>query len=367
MKLAICSAGELFGGVERHILGMSTWLRREGHEFVLILFHDRELARQAREIGVEPVILETRGSFDLRGPGRLARILKEHQVDVVHAHGYRAVVNCALAQRRYPFAMVRTVHGLVESGAVKGKLFAFMESYFGRHSSASVIYVTNDLRRRLSEKDSGLVTKTIYNGIEPLNRTDYERPDDLDPGVFNFAAVGRVSKVKGLEYAIRAMSLLPQNPGAVFNIIGTGPMVKDLVAMTESLGICDRVKFLGFKENIFHYLAHIDTLVMPSIHEGLPYTILEAMSLGIPIIASQVGGLEEVLEDGRTAYLVSPGDPQGLGEVFLKILESREQNSVIGFAAREQQIDSFGLDDFGRNYWRHYSMHQSKAGSDAQF
>ena len=72
MKLAICSVGELFGGVERHILGMCTWLRREGHEFVLVLFFDRELAKQAREIGVEPVILETRGSLDLGGPGRLS-------------------------------------------------------------------------------------------------------------------------------------------------------------------------------------------------------------------------------------------------------------------------------------------------------
>ena len=330
MKLAICSVGELFGGVERHILGMSTWLKREGHEFVLILFHDRELARQARQIGVEPVILETRGSFELGGPGRLARILEEHGVDVVHAHGYRAVVNCALAQRRYKFAMVRTGHGLVESSGwwstkgFKGNLYSCLEHYFGRRAGSAVAYVTEDLRRRHAKHDRGLMTKTIHNGIDPLNRGDYSRPADLEPGVFHLAAVGRVTKVKGLAYAIRAVAELDPELKVVLNIIGTGPLTGELKALVDKLGLGNRVRFLGFKENVYDYLAHIDALIMPSLHEGLPYTILEAMSLGVPIIASRVGGLAEVLEDGETAVMVEVGDVTGLYRRIQDVMEYAE-------------------------------------------
>ncbi len=356
MKLAICSVGELFGGVERHILGMCTWLKREGHEFVLILFHDRELARQARQIGVEPVILETRGSFDLGGPGKLARILEEHGVDVVHAHGYRAVVNCALAKRKHKFSMIRTVHGLVESAGwwsckgFKGNFYTWLERYFGRRAGAAVVYVTEDLRRRHAKYDRGLVTRTIHNGIDPLNREDYSRPADLEPGSFHLAAVGRVTKVKGLEYAIRAVAVLDPELKVVLNIIGTGPLTGELKALADELGLGNRVRFLGFKENVYDYLAHSDALIMPSLHEGLPYTILEAMSLEVPIIASRVGGLVEVIEDNESGMLIPLGDVEALKNGICALKDEPGLGEAMGQAARRIQANRYNLETMGDSY-----------------
>ena len=367
MKLAICSVGELFGGVERHILGMCTWLKREGHEFVLILFHDRELARPTRRIGVEPVILETRGSFDLGGPGKLARILEEHGVDVVHAHGYRAVVNCALAKRKHKFSMIRTVHGLVESAGwwsckgFKGNFYTWLERYFGRRAGAAVVYVTEDLRRRHAKYDRGLVTRTIHNGIDPLNREDYSRPADLEPGSFHLAAVGRVTKVKGLEYAIRAVAVLDPELKVVLNIIGTGPLTGELKALADELGLGNRVRFLGFKENVYDYLAHSDALIMPSLHEGLPYTILEAMSLEVPIIASRVGGLAEVLEDGENAVLFQSGDIDGIISSLSTSAHDAERIRAIGMASKKVQSEKFNLNLKGIEYCALFSSLTEKA------
>lgn len=360
MKLAICSVGELFGGVERHILGMSTWLKREGHEFVLILFHDRELARQARLIGVKPVILKTRGSFDLGAPRKLARILAEHRVNVVHAHGYRAVVNCALARRDFEFAMVRTVHGLVESSGwssvkgAKGRMFTLLERYFGRRANAAVAYVTDDLRRKHTQHDRGLLTVTIHNGIEPLKKQDYSRPLDLKPGYFHLAAVGRVTRIKGLEYAIRALVAVDPGLRVYLNIIGNGPLEGDLEDLARELGVAERVRFLGFKENVFDYLAHLDVLIMPSLHEGLPYTILEAMSLGVPIIASRVGGMAEVLEDGATAILVRPTDVKGLGDSMTAARSHPEALEKYGQEAKRVQASRYNLANMGSAYWALY-------------
>ena len=359
---AFVSVGELFGGVERHLLGMCTWMHRQGREPLLILFHDQELARQARDIGVEPIILETSGSFDLHAPKRLAQILADRQINVVHAHGYRAMVNVAMARRAHEFGAVRTVHGLVEGerwfspGTIKGKLYTRMEQVAARSTRATVCYVTRDLQNAYSRADHGLEARTVYNGIDPLTENDYSRPQDLDVEAFNFGAVGRVSAVKGLEYALEAMDRLDPGIKVVLNIIGTGPLVDSLRASSQARGLSDRVRFLGFKDNVYDYLAHLDTLLMPSIHEGLPYTILEALSLGTPILASRTGGLAEILQDRETALLMDVGDVESLAQAMTELSTDRDLAQGLVRAGKKVQREKFTLETMGNQYWREYEQ-----------
>ncbi len=214
--LAMCSVGELFGGVERHLLGMCSWLLRQGHVPLLILFHDNELAQQARLLGVEPIILPTRGAIDISTPRRLAAIMADHGVNVVHAHGYRAVVNCALARRHHRFALVRTVHGLVEPHGglsvawLKARFYTWLARFLSLRAGAIVTYVSDDLRLKHERVDAGLRTITIHNGIDPLRAAVCSRPSDFDEGVFEVVAVGRISDVKGLPYALQAVAGLPR-------------------------------------------------------------------------------------------------------------------------------------------------------------
>ncbi len=358
--VAMCSVGELFGGVERHLLGMCEWFARRGTTPLLILFHDRELAAQARALGFSPVILESSGSFDLSVPRRLADILQRKNVNLVHAHGYRAMVNTALARRYHDFAVVRTVHGLVEPSRlfslqwIKSHLYNWLEKTASSRSEATVCYVTEDLRQRRKSSDGGRKTLTVYNGIDPVDRTRYSRPSDLAEGAFNFAAVGRVSAVKGLETILLAMKDLDPASGAVLNIIGTGPATAELQALASDLQLGQRVRFLGFKKNVYDYLTHVDALVMPSRHEGLPYTILETMSLGTAIIASRVGGLAEVLVHGETALLVEAGDAAGWTEAMADLLADSSKVDGLGAAGFKKQTQSFTLDSMGASYWQVY-------------
>ncbi len=358
--VAMCSVGELFGGVERHLLGMCEWFRRQGIKPLLILFHDRELAAQARESGFDPVVLESRGSFDLGVPRKLAELLREHKVNLVHTHGYRAMVNVALARRQYPFSVVRTVHGLVEPAPflslpwIKGNLYSWLEKTASKSTKATDCYVTEDLRIRYLGSGEGTNSFSIHNGIDPVGHEEFPRPLDLAEGVFNFAAVGRVSAVKNLETALHAMKIFDPETRAVLNIIGTGPSLEELKALADELQLGDRVRFLGFKANIYDYLAHIDALLMPSLHEGLPYTILETMSLGTPIIASSVGGLAEILEEGTTARLVSSGDTQGWAKAMMDLVKDPESAQILGKNGLEKQAESFSLESMGQAYWDIY-------------
>lgn len=356
---AFLSVGELFGGVERQLVGMCTWMQRQGREPVLILFHDRELAKQARGIGVEPIILETSGSFDPGAPRRLARILAERGVDVVHAHGYRAMVNAALARRHHAFAVVRTVHGLVEGegwslGALKGRAYTRLEQLAARRTRATVCYVTGDLQRRYAGTDAGLRTRTVYNGIDPLDPAQTSRPEDLPSSAFHFAAVGRVTPVKGLEFALQALARLDPSSPAVLDVIGTGELVPALQRQARQLDLGERVRFLGFRKNIYDYLAHADVLLMPSLHEGLPYTVLEALSLGTPILGSRIGGLAEILQDGRTALLVDVGDVEELARSMRRLADEPALAEGLGAAGRRLQMEGFTLETMGESYWQEY-------------
>ena len=360
-RVALCSVGELFGGVERHLLGMCAWQQRHGQTPLLILFHDAELARQARMLGVEPVIVPTRGALDPGVPGRIAAVLAAAEVNVVHAHGYRAVVNCALALRRHHFVLVRTVHGLIEPSSrlglkwYKSQFYVWLERFWSRRVGAAVTYVTEDLRNRHSAVDHGLRTWTVPNGIDPLGREGRLRPSELESGVFEVLAVGRVSAVKGLPFAFQAMASLPPGANIRLNVLGTGPLEGELKDQVDQMGMADRVRFLGFRANVYDYLAHADALIMPSLHEGAPYTILEAMSLGLPIIASRTGGLQELIVPESTGILVDVGDVAGLAAALLECSSDPEYCRRLGAAARERQAAAYSLDSMGDAFRKLYA------------
>jgi len=356
LRLALCSAGELFGGVERHLLGLCTYFNRLGWNPTLILFHDRELAAQARMLGIEPTIIRSRNSYDFAAVSKVREELASKQINVVHAHGYKAVVICALARRAYPFAMVRTVHGRVEpfDGNIlnwcKSKIYYKMEEIASRESEAVVCYVTEDARSSYRERRVNKKNYVVYNGIEPLDPTQTKRPNDLLEEFFHLCIIGRITVVKGISIALRAISL-PQIPPRIhLNIIGTGPQQAQLERETCELGINDRVHFLGFKRNIYDYIKHADVILMPSLHEGLPYTLLEAMSLGTVIIASRIGGLAEVLRDGETALLHNPGDFEGLRAKILLVYENHSLGTTLELNAMRDQKERFTLSGMCEKY-----------------
>lgn len=356
MKLAICSAGELFGGVERQILDLCTYWRRSGHgDPLVVLFHDHELAKQLRGRGVEPVILRG-GKYDPRLAGRFAALVKEHGIDVVHVHGYRAMITCALARDKVPFRIVKTEHGLPETGGgtlvtrLRTRLNARLDQHFTRRRADAVCYVTKDIASRYDRIHSGLDRHHVPNGIDPLNRDDYPCPPELQqPGV-HIGMVGRVSAVKAVDVALKAFAQVDPALGARLWIIGTGPLLEEMKGLAAELGVADRVGFLGFKSNIYDYMAHLDVLLISSWHEGLPYTLLEGMSLGLAIVASRVGGLEEVLEDGVTGVLVEPGSIPDFGRMLGELAVQNGTRSEMGQVARLVQGRSYSLTTMGDTY-----------------
>lgn len=359
-RIAVCTAGELFGGVERHVLGVMSGLQAHGIETLLVLFHDGELAAQARDLGIEPIILSRPNRFLWSTSQALARILRQQHVRIVHVHGYKASVFCALARMGYPFALVKTEHGLPEPmagrplHALRDRLYHFLDTRATRMAGATVCYVTVELRQYHARAHAGLRTTVIPNGVANMDRHRFGRPPELRGDWFNLAIVGRLDTVKGHHVAIEALSASGVPLNVHLQIVGTGPSEAPLRVLARRRGVAERVHFLGFRRNVFEYLAHCDVLLMPSLHEGLPYTLLEGMALGKCIVASRVGGLMEAIEHDVTGLLLPAADPLALASTIRELHDNPELRMRHGEVARQMQRARYSLDAMALRYVEEY-------------
>jgi glycosyltransferase involved in cell wall biosynthesis len=253
--VSVLSPGELFGGVETQVLGLCARLRETGVDVLPILFHDRELAARLRDAGLEPVILHARHRYDPSNARRLAGLVGGHGSHVLHVHGSRVAVTAAVAGSCLGAAVVKTEHGLPEPGLrligrIKSRLNHALDTWATRRLHAHVCYVTADIMRRFGRAHAGLDRRVIHNGIAPLSRKERPGPTGLEPGLFHAGIVGRVSEVKGIPFALRALAS-GAVPGHVrLAIIGSGPQQERLRRKVEDLGLGDRVRFHGFQRDV---------------------------------------------------------------------------------------------------------------------
>jgi glycosyltransferase involved in cell wall biosynthesis len=357
--IAVVAAGELFGGVERHVLGLGAFLRERGLQPQIVLFHERELAACCRADGLPVSILPVSGSYDPAGPRRLDDLLTAAGTRLVHVHGYRAAVNAALCPTVRP--MVCTVHGQGEpswrtpSAFLKDDLYRRGEAWACRRRRAVVCFVTDDLRRRHAHRYRGLEVRTVHNGIEPLDRTTLLPSDPpLAPSRLHAVAAGRLTRVKGLGFAIEALAQLLASHPWQLDLVGEGVLREELAALATRLGVADRVTFHGFRRDVAAMMAGADALIMPSLHEGLPYALLEAMSLGLPVVASNVGGLAEVLRHEETGLLVPAGDARALAAALARLADAAELRVALGAAAAREQRRVYSLAAMGGGYLAAY-------------
>ena len=354
--IAICTVGELFGGVERHILGLLSGLHTAGIKAKLILFQDGELAAQARKQGDDPVIFSG-DNLRLHTTSReLAYLLSERGVRLVHVHGYKAGVFCGIARRWHPFVIVKTEHGLPEplkgniAGGIRDRAYRLLDAVATRAVNATVCYVTRDIGIYYRRAHCGLRTFVIPNGVPMMDSSDFPRPPEYLKDCLNLAIIGRLDQVKGHRFVIEALAANGASSDIRLYIIGTGSTESELRQLVSARKLEGQVHFLGFRRNIYDYIAHCDTLLMPSLHEGLPYTLLESMAFARPIIASKVGGLAEILEDGITALLTKPSDVQSIALAILRIYHDSFLRASLGEAARFVQRNRYSLERMTQNY-----------------
>lgn len=334
----------LFGGSEQAALQLLAGLDRARWRPVLLHHPEPGLARLiegARAAGVPayPVPRVTDANLLLRMPG-LVRAVGAERPAVFHAH-LNWPLACkfglvAAALRRVP-AVVATVHLFVEALMNRNARLQVRAVAAGVHRYLTVSrHVRDQLAAAVGLPERKL--RVVPNGIDPAA---FLRPADSAlraqlaggpdrPLVFTAA---RLSPQKALDVLLSAAALVPQ---AVFVIAGEGPERAALEARAEALGVASRVRLLGARDDVPELLAACDLFVLPSLVEGLPLSVLEAMAAAKPVVATRIGGTDEAVADGRTGILVPPGDAGALAAAIRTFLADPERARRWGEAGRDR-------------------------------
>jgi glycosyltransferase involved in cell wall biosynthesis len=189
--------------------------------------------------------------------------------------------------------------------------------------------------KRLSVIENGIDGAWYRAERDRLDAFHLRREAGLD-GFRSVIGLGvRLEEQKGIRYLLEAMpAILERHPHTGLAVAGTGSLDRDLRERARALGLADHVRFLGSYPQLTRFYPLIDVFALPSLWEGLPLCLLEAMSLGLPILATRVGGVGGLLEDGRTARLVPPKDPAALAAAAIAILDDRAAAEAMGREAR---------------------------------
>jgi glycosyltransferase involved in cell wall biosynthesis len=314
-------------GAENVVLQGCAALLEKGHELSLLVMVDRrcpshgeQFIDAARSRGIPARALRVRGRLDPSAIVRLRATLKSNDAEVVHAHGYKALLY-ALIARSGRSRLVVTHHG--ETG--HDPLARFYErlardSYRLVDSVFSVSNATTEALAAAGVPRTKL--RTVPNPVSlPAPSTPAERQRSDSPLLF----VGRLSQEKALDVLLRALAS-PRTPKELtLDVAGDGPCAEEWKALASSLGLDERVRWLGARRDIPDLLARARALVLPSLREGLPLVVLEAASSEVPVVASRVGGVPEAVWEGETAVLVEPGDVEAWSRALEALVSQYEE------------------------------------------
>jgi len=363
IRLAICAAGELYGGIEQFVRTFTEYLcDNTNTELVVVLFYDGKLARELRSAGIDVVTVIPRWKYDVTVLWRLMKEFKTRCITVVHTHGYLATILGAISGKLVGTKVVKTEHGIVETHMLRGlewsRLYAsqVVDRSVTRLLVDHVVYVTDDLRRMCHRRRRTGRYPVIYNGIPPVSvDTDRSAGPDIDRSMFNIGMVGRLSAVKGHIDLLRALLQVRRRENVRVYFFGTGSLEETLRDFCNEHGLTRSVHFMGFRVDVLDWLARLDAFVMPSLHEGLPYALIEAMYLGVPVIASRVGGLAEVLEHGVDAILVEQGSKKQLAAAIDRLMAGPDLCESLAANARKKAEGRFMIQRMASEYLSLYA------------
>lgn len=343
-------ASNFYGGPEKQILEHCTRLDPGRWRAVVGSFlegRDRvAVIEAARERGLPTFLIETGSPWSPGAAVQLGRFLHRHRADLLVTHGYKPNAVGVLTRRFLGIPQIPYVRGYTAE-TWRVRRYESLDRFLLARAFPRVACVSESTRRMLIAR--GVPAPRIvpvHNAVEVRRGTAPAPLRDefrIPPGAPLLVAAGRLSAEKGHRFLIEALARLdgPLPPHAV--ILGEGREQERLWGLARALEISQRVHFAGFRAAPLPCLAAADLVVNPSLTEGLPNVVLEAQSLGVPVVATEVGGVGELIDPGRTGWLAPAGDPAALAHAIREALSDPERARSVGAAGRSHVEESFSF------------------------
>lgn len=318
-------------GVKRLFAWMIPRFDPSRFEVSLLSLRKKDLSEDTLESYGFPVYYLEKGKFDPSTFPALVSLLRRLEIDVIQMHGYGATTFGRAVARWLGVPNVLHEHANLTDTPwfqkIPDKLFDPITDIAIAVSGSTREFCIG--ARKLSPKR----VKTVYLGApldeftpaSPGESTEARRALGLPADSEVFGTVTRLHESKGNRYLVEAAArLAPSRPNARFAIVGEGPLRPELEAQAQSLGVRDRVDFLGFQRDVRAAVAAFDVAVFPSLWEGTPLTLFEAMAMRKPIVATTVDGMKDVLTNGANALLAPPRDPDALATAMARIRDEAD-------------------------------------------
>lgn len=343
------------GGAENFMIRMAQSLGPE-YQSSILLIKPGWLRDRIESLGIPVCVEELPRSLDPRWLIKIARFLRKERIEAVHSHEFAMNIHMAILAKILGLPHVATVHGK-KNYADRGlrRLVYRVISHWSH-----IVAVSEDVKNFLVDTVgiSAEKVEVIPNGIDV---DDYKlEQSEIDScraglgcreGDFLICAVGNLYPIKGHSFLVEAMhSIVATQPTAKLVIAGRGDEQQHLQQLIDSLGITDNVKLLGFRDDVKSILSSSDLFVMPSLSEGLPLALLEAMASRVPVVVTDVGGMPQVIEHQRTGLVVPPSDSAGLRNSIATMMSDQAVANAMADAAYRELGVSYSMVTMLRRY-----------------
>lgn len=328
-----------FGGAENQVVMLSNHLDRRSFERHVITMSESDKGfRNQLESDVRYFCLNYRRRKALVGFFRLYRYLRANHIDILHCHMYQAGLTGSLAAAlaRVPVVLV-TEHG---KNLWKNSWHRWVERNIVTPLIVFRLAVSEDIRQ-LRIHHEGIPAESIRLVKNAVDTTMI--PGERLNRPAHIGALGRLVDAKDYGVLIRAMAVLRDRGFSLtLEIAGDGPEYDDLKSLVVEQQLEDSIKLSGFQD-AGKFLERIDIFVISSKREGLPVSLLEAMAHGLPVVATRVGGIPEVIEDGKEGRLCEPENPDELAETIISLVEDRNLRLSVSRSARKKIEQNFSI------------------------
>lgn len=327
------------GGAETVFINLVTGLEKHNCRSHAVIPRKGWVYEQLTERGIDPIIVNSKGGFSLKYLYHLISIIKSKKIDIVLSHLFGSNVYCSLAGLICRIPVISVFHGFVDTSDNESLVdWKFRLINWG---SKHIVFVSNQLKAHYHQHTTVSRKKsiTIYNGIDtdifkPARADNIRKELGFTEENIVFGSIGNIRPAKGYDVLINAAAqVVKEFPHCRFVIAGqgSGELYERLLTQVKDLNLKEFVKLIGFRSNVANLLNNLDIFVLPSTTEGFSISTIEAMACGIPVLVTQSGGPEEIVEHEVNGKMVKSGSVESLSIGLREVIEKKNEvrNKVV--------------------------------------
>lgn len=363
IRVLECIRQGKIGGGESHLLSLMEHINRDRFEPHVLSFTDGPMISRLKELNIPTTVIHTERPFDVFKWKMVRELLAGKRINLVHAHGTRAASNTMAAARKLGVPLIYTVHGWSfhpDQGAVVRRIRTMGEQYLTSRSAMNISVAKSN--QETGEKMlRNFKSVVVNNGIDRQrfdpSRTfaDIRAEVGIPPGALVIGFLARFTSHKQPLVLLEAFRRIAEKrPDAYLLMVGDGDQKDEAMALTAQWPERPRILFLPFRQDVPDVLAAMDIFVLPSLWEGLPIGLLEAMAMGKAVVVTNVDGSREVISNGENGLMAEAGSPDSVAGALEVLLADKALRDRLGKAARDTVTETYDAANMTRLIEAHY-------------